>query len=127
MIVDERLTTYINSLSTGNTEILNEIEREALADRVPIIRKEMQTLLKVLLTATRPTRILEVGTAVGFSCILMCTYNPGKGKVTTIEKYEKRFPIAEANFKRAGVEDRVEFLKGDAAEYPSKLDGPSIF
>lgn len=50
MIVDERLVTYINSLDTGNTPILDEIEREALASFVPIIRKEMQSFLKVLLS-----------------------------------------------------------------------------
>ena len=70
MIVDERLVTYINSLDTGNTPILDEIEREALASFVPIIRKEMQSFLKVLLSIKRPKRILEVGTAVGFSAIL---------------------------------------------------------
>ena len=62
MIVDERLVTYINSLDTGNTPILDEIEREALASFVPIIRKEMQSFLKVLLSIKRPKRILEVGT-----------------------------------------------------------------
>ena len=76
MIVDERLVTYINSLDTGNTPILDEIEREALASFVPIIRKEMQSFLKVLLSIKRPKRILEVGTAVGFSAILMAEYDP---------------------------------------------------
>ena len=69
MVVEERLVTYINSLETGNTEILDEIEREALRSDVPIIRKEMQTFLKVFLAMKRPARILEVGTAVGFSAI----------------------------------------------------------
>ena len=76
MVVEERLVTYINSLETGNTEILDEIEREALRSDVPIIRKEMQTFLKVFLAMKRPARILEVGTAVGFSAILMAEYNP---------------------------------------------------
>ena len=70
MIVDERLVTYINSLDTGNTEILDEIEREALETYVPIVRKEMQSFLKLILSIKRPARILEVGTAVGFSAIL---------------------------------------------------------
>ena len=76
MIVDERLVTYINSLDTGNTEILDEIEREALETYVPIVRKEMQSFLKLILSIKRPARILEVGTAVGFSAILMAEYNP---------------------------------------------------
>lgn len=102
MVVEERLVTYINSLETGNTEILDEIEREALRSDVPIIRKEMQTFLKVFLAMKRPARILEVGTAVGFSAILMAEYNPGACEIITIENYEKRIPIARENFKRAG-------------------------
>jgi predicted O-methyltransferase YrrM len=68
MIVDERLVTYINSLDRGNTPVLDEIEKEALRDFVPIIRKEMQSFLKLLLAMQKPMRILEVGTAVGFFC-----------------------------------------------------------
>ena len=84
MIVDERLVTYINSLDTGNTEILDEIEREALENYVPIVRKEMQSFLKLILSIKRPARILEVGTAVGFSAILMAEYNPIPCEITTI-------------------------------------------
>ena len=64
MIVDERLVTYINSLDRGNTPVLDEIEKEALRDFVPIIRKEMQSFLKVLLSIKCPKRILEVGTCL---------------------------------------------------------------
>ena len=71
MVVDERLVTYINSLDRGNTAILDTIEKEALDSYVPIIRKEMQSFLKLLLAMQKPKRILEVGTAVGFSAILM--------------------------------------------------------
>ena len=64
MIVDKRLVIYINSLDKGNTPFLNELEMEALKNYVPIIRRETQSLLKVLLQIKRPSRILEVGTAV---------------------------------------------------------------
>ena len=70
MIVDERMVTFIHSLETENSEILETIEKEALDTYVPIIRKEMQSFLKVLLAIKKPKRILEVGTAVGFSAIL---------------------------------------------------------
>ncbi len=116
MIVDERLVTYINSLDSGNTPLLNEIEKEALAHDVPIIRKEMQSFLKVLLALKRPAKILEVGTAVGFSAILMAEYNPIEVKITTIENYEKRIPIATENFKRAGMDAQITLLQGDATE-----------
>ena len=127
MIVDERLVTYINSLDTGNTAMLDQIEREATADYVPIIRKEMQSFLKFLLAMKKPARILEVGTAVGFSAILMAEYDPVPCPITTIENYEKRIPIARENFKRAGKEAQIALLEGDAAEVLKTLEGPYDF
>ena len=116
MIVDERLVTYINSLDTGNTSILDQIEKEALDSYVPIIRKEMQQFLKLLLAMKCPMRILEVGTAVGFSSILMAEYDPVPCEITTIENYEKRIPIAKENFIRAGKEKQITLLEGDAEQ-----------
>ena len=127
MIVDERLVTYINSLDTGNTAMLDQIEREATADYVPIIRKEMQSFLKFLLAMKKPACILEVGTAVGFSAILMAEYDPVPCQITTIENYEKRIPIARENFKRAGKEAQIALLEGDAAEVLKMLEGPYDF
>ena len=127
MIVDERLVTYINSLDAGNTAMLDQIEREATADYVPIIRKEMQSFLKFLLAMKKPACILEVGTAVGFSAILMAEYDPVPCQITTIENYEKRIPIARENFKRAGKEAQIALLEGDAAEVLKTLEGPYDF
>ena len=127
MIVDERLVTYINSLDAGNTAMLDQIEREATADYVPIIRKEMQSFLKFLLAMKKPARILEVGTAVGFSAILMAEYDPVPCQIPTIENYEKRIPIARENFKRAGKEAQIALLEGDAAEVLKTLEGPYDF
>ena len=127
MIVDERLVTYINSLDAGNTAMLDQIEREATADYVPIIRKEMQSFLKFLLAMKKPARILEVGTAVGFSAILMAEDDPVPGQITTIENYEKRIPIARENFKRAGKEAQIALLEGDAAEVLKTLEDPYDF
>ena len=127
MIVDERLVTYINSLDAGNTAMLDQIVREATADYVPIIRKEMQSFLKFLLAMKKPARILEVGTAVGFSAILMAEYDPVPCQITTIENYEKRIPIARENFKRAGKEAQIALLEGDAAEVLKTLEDPYDF
>ena len=69
MIVDERMVTFINSLDEGHTEFLEQLEKEAREDAVPIVRREMQSFLKFLMAAARPKRILEVGTAVGLSLI----------------------------------------------------------
>ena len=112
MKVDERLVTYINSLDTGNTRILDAVEREALDSYVPIIRKEMQSFLKLLLAMTKPKRILEVGTAVGFSSILMAEYDPVPCEIVTIENYEKRIPIARENLREQGKKSRLHCLKG---------------
>ncbi len=127
MIVDERLVTFINSFDTGNTEILDLIEKEAIDSYVPIIRKEMQSFLKMLLALKKPARILEVGTAVGFSAILMAEYDPVKAQIITIENYEKRIPIARENFKRAGKEEQITLLPGDAAEVLKTLEEPFDF
>ena len=127
MIVDERIVTFINSLDTKNSELLETIEREARADDVPIIRREMQSFLKVLLLLKKPANILEVGTAVGFSALLMSEYIPAGSRITTIENYEKRIPVARNNFRRAGKENRITLIEGDAAEVLKTLEGPYDF
>ena len=127
MIVEERLVTYINSLDSGNTPLLEEIEAEAKKNYVPVIRKEMQSFLKSMLALKRPERILEVGTAVGFSALLMEEYNPVPCRITTIENYEKRIPIAQANFKRAGKEKEITLIPGDATEVLKTLEDPYDF
>lgn len=116
MIVDERMVTYIHSLESPESEIVEKIEQEALDSSVPIIRKETQSFLKVLLLIKKPLRILEIGTAIGYSAILMSEYMPEGAHITTIENYEKRIPVARENFKRAGREKQITLLKGDAME-----------
>lgn len=127
MIVDERMTTYIQSLEMPELPVLAAVEQEALNMNVPIIRKETQSFLKVLLGIHRPLRILEVGTAVGFSALLMNAYAPGGSHITTIEKYEKRIPIARENFRRAGKEDQITLLSGDALDVMKHLQDPYDF
>ncbi|MDO5336662.1 MAG: O-methyltransferase [Eubacteriales bacterium] len=124
MIVEERMRTYLNSLVQGNTPFLEELEQNALKNRVPIIRREMQAFLKLLLALKRPQRILEVGTAVGFSALLMCEYGPEELQITTIENYEKRIPLARENFQKAGREESITLLCGDAGEILKSLEEP---
>lgn len=121
MIIPERMSVYINSLDTGNGPFLDELERQAVSEEVPIIRQDMQSFLKVLLAVHRPQRILEVGTAVGFSALLMAANTEESCTITTIEKYEKRIPQARANFERAGMEGRITLLEGDALEVMESL------
>ena len=122
MIVNERLTAYLHSLDSGESEIIEAIGREARADRVPIIRQETGCLLKVLLRMNRPQRILEIGTAVGYSAILMSECLELGATITTVEKYEKRIPIARENIRRAGKEDCITLIEGDALEVMAGLE-----
>ena len=122
MIVEERIVSYINSLEKENSPVLEEIEKEARKDGVPIIRKEMESFLRVMLSIKKPMRILELGTAVGYSAILMSECINGKGQIITIENYDKRIPIAKENIKKAGRENVIKLLEGDAMEIMPTLE-----
>ncbi len=124
MIIDPRMATFIDSMDPGNPPYLDELEKEAIAGDVPIIRKPLQSFFRFLLKYVKPKSILEVGTAIGFSAILMSEYAPEDCKITTIEKYEKRIPIAKENFRKFGKEGQITLLEGDAAEILKDLEGP---
>lgn len=123
MIVDDRMVAFINSFDKGNAPFLNEIEKFAKETDVPIIRTEMQSFLRFFLAVKKPMKILEVGTAIGFSALLMSEYAPEGCQITTIEKYEPRIPIAKENFKKAGKEDCITLLEGDATDILKELEG----
>ncbi len=127
MITDERVNVFISSFDTGNTPFLNDLEQLALKTGVPVIRPQVQSLLKLLLAMKKPGKILEVGTAIGFSALLMKEYGPEDCKITTIEKYEKRIPLALENFKKAGREKEITLLAGDAFQILKELEGPYDF
>lgn len=127
MIVDERMTAFINSFATKNPEYLEQLEQFSLKTNVPIVRKEMQTLMKFLLQSKKPHSVLEVGTAIGFSALLMSENLPIDSHITTIEKYEKRIPIAKENFQKNGKNEKITLLEGDATEILKTLEGPYDF
>ena len=117
MVVEQdRMTAFINSLDPGNAPYLDELERKAKEDDVPIIRKDTQALLKFLMVQSNPQNILEVGCAVGFSALLMAEYSSAETKITTIEKYEKRIPIAKQNFIQYDTNNKITLMEGDATE-----------
>ena len=127
MITDERITSYIHSLEGNDSPICMQIEREALADRVPIIRKEMGSFLKTVLAQKHPKNILEVGAAVGYSSILMSENIDEDAKITTIENYDKRIIKARENIKMAGKENVITLLEGDAGQILKTLSGSYDF
>ncbi|SDB08129.1 Predicted O-methyltransferase YrrM [Pseudobutyrivibrio sp. YE44] len=127
MIVDERYTTYLNSLYPELSPELKAIQQEALDTFVPIIRLETVNLLRLLIAMNQPKKILEVGAAVGFSANLMAEAAGPDARITTIENYEPRIPIANANFKRCGHENQITLLEGDAMKILPTLEGPYDF
>ena len=123
----ERLSVYINSLDDGYSPLLRRIAKEAAAGGVPIVRKETASLLKTLAVMKRPSRILEVGTAVGYSALLLAENAPEGCRITTIEKDERRICQARENFRLAGREEQITILEGDAAEILPELSGTFDF
>jgi predicted O-methyltransferase YrrM len=126
VIEDLRVGAYIESLNRGNEGFLSELEKKARKDGIPIIRPQVQMLLRTIIAGVRPRSILEVGTAVGFSAILMAQCAPGDCRIVTIENYEKRIPAAKDNFKKSGFEDRITLLEGDAAVVLKELKDQRI-
>ena len=127
MITDERIVAFIHSLEGPQSALLEEIEMSAHQNRVPIIRKEMESFLRVLIKIQKPENILEIGTAVGYSALVMAEAMTEGGTLTTIENYDKRIPIARENFKKAGEDGRITLLEGDAADVLKTLHGPFDF
>lgn len=127
MIVNERVVSFINSMNKEDAQLIRSIEQEAREGQVPIIRTETKEFLKVLLLNSKPCRILEVGTAVGYSAIYMSQYMPKECTITTIEKYKPRIEQAKQNIKLAQKEDCIQLLEGDAADILKKLTGSYDF
>jgi predicted O-methyltransferase YrrM len=118
-----RVSVFIRAMETELPGFLREIEDYAAEQRVPVIRKDMQSLLRVMVSMKRPGRILEVGTAIGFSALLMSEYAPGECQITTIDKYEKWIAVAKENFRKWGKEERIQLVEGDAAVVLKELSG----
>ncbi len=118
MIVDERITAYINSLEKELPTELLALEKEAIKNQVPIIKKETQGLLRFLLKLQQPGRILEVGTAIGFSALFMSEYTNPECRITTIEKVPMRLVEAEKNLADPSYphKDKISLRRGEALE-----------
>ena len=124
MITEERVLDFIRSFGVDRgSEALHMIEKEAVRDDVPIIRKETGELLRILLQIKKPERILEVGAAIGFSSVFMGENTDNNTHITTIENYPPRIERAKANIALAGMEDKITLIPGDAAEVLKELSG----
>lgn len=123
MTEKERIADFIVSLEQGHGKLCDRIACEARAEGVPIIRPETASFLQTMTAAAAPKAILEVGTAVGYSALLIAQAMPEGCHITTIEKYEKRIPKAKEHFRLAGMEDRITLLEGDAGQILAELSG----
>jgi predicted O-methyltransferase YrrM len=121
----QRLNVFLDSLYRGNSALLENMEKEAHRADVPVIRKGTQSVMRMLLALKQPVEVLEIGTAVGFSAVFILQNSDAH--VTTIENYEPRIAAARENFRRAGVEDRITFLTGDAQNILPELTGSYDF
>lgn len=119
----ERISDFIVSLDRGHGRLCDQIAQKARAEGVPIIRPETASFLQTMTAAMAPKNILEVGTAVGYSALLMAQAMPEDCHITTIEKYEKRIPQARENFRLAGMEEKITLLEGDAGQILAELSG----
>lgn len=126
-ITDERIRTYLHSLESGNGEFLDGIRERAEERYIPVLKEETESLLRTMLALTKPERILEVGTAVGYSALLMAGAMPKTAHIMTIEKDTERLSEARENIRLAGEEGRITLLEGDAGEILAELSGSFDF
>lgn len=107
---------FLGKYREAPPEYIAELECQALADEVPVIRRGTRDILRFLLRTGRPAQVLEIGTAIGYSALCMKEYLPESSYITTIEKVEMRLVEARKNLKKFDPEGRIILLEGDAAD-----------
>jgi predicted O-methyltransferase YrrM len=123
-IVPDAVEQYLASLNRQSDPVLGDIARAGERDKLPLVDAEVGALLRVLTLTTGATRVLEIGTAIGYSGIWMAGVLPKGGMLITMEVDEQRAKIARDNFSRAGLADRVNVVVGNAARMLHKIAGP---
>lgn len=119
------IVEYIRALHTPpSSDILLEIEHKIASEieHWPIIKPEVADFMKVLLSLIKPSNILEIGTAVGYSSLLMSELLDKDGHITTIERFPYMFNIAKENIKKANLEKTITLLEGDASDILPSLN-----
>ena len=112
-VATQQITDYLRSLIKENTGILKELEEKALKEYIPIISPEVAQLIKLLSEITGAKKILEIGSAIGYSSILFAGFSDDM-RITTIEMDEERAKEAEENICRGGMDKKITLLKGNA-------------
>jgi predicted O-methyltransferase YrrM len=124
LIVPDAIERYLSSLNRAGDRVLDEIAKANETRGLPLVDAEVGGLLRVLAMAVNATRILEIGTAVGYSGIWLAGALPPGGMLFTMEMNEARAREARENFARAGLSDRVSIMVGDAKLKLAKVSGP---
>ena len=122
-INEEYIEEYIRSILPENKGYLKEMEKYANNNHVPIIEREVAQLLKVLLKISKPKNILEIGTAIGYSALIMATSTDNDCKITTIERRIRYDRIGKRNIQNTEYKNRINILHGEAEEYYSYIKG----
>lgn len=117
----DRMEVFLEKYREPLPKPLEELERKALSEDVPIIRSGTRDMLRFLLRERKPKEVLEIGTAVGFSALCMREYLPKSSHITTIEKVEMRLKEARRNLEMLDEDDRITLLEGDAAKVLKQL------
>ena len=123
-IVPDPVERYLAGLNRLPDPLLQEIARRGAEEDLPLVDAEVGALLRVLATAIGAKRILEIGTAVGYSGIWLAGALPADGMLVTLEMNEERARVARENFARAGFADRASVVVGDAQRMLAKVAGP---
>ena len=123
-IVPNLIETYLASLNRQSDPILDGIARAGAQQNLPLVDAEVGAFLRVLATAAAATRILEIGTAIGYSSIWLAGALPATGQLFTMEMNPERAQEARANIERAGLADKVIVMIGDAQRLVAKVAGP---
>ncbi|MDV4152327.1 O-methyltransferase [Clostridium sp. AL.422] len=122
-ITYDYMEEYIRSLIPDGSEKLKELENFAKENKVPIAQKETAKFLEFIVSMKKPLKILELGTAIGYSAILMHEASGNKAIITTIERDENMIKYARENFKKYMLEDKIEIKEGDCLEVLEALYG----
>ena len=124
LIVPDAIEGYLAGLNRAGDPVLDDIARGNATRGLPLVDAEVGALLRVLATSIDATRILEIGTAIGYSGIWLARALPAGGMLVTMELDEDRAREARDNFARAGVADRVSVVVGDVQLKIAKVSGP---
>lgn len=122
MINYDYIIEYIRATIKPNTGLLAELEAYAIQHHVPIIQPEVAALMKVIGQLKQPSKILEVGTAIGYSSILFSSFLKPNGVIDTIERNEEMIEQARKNIKLAGKQNTINVIAGDALDVLTCLD-----